>query len=133
MKEEVCSECQNTNGEHKRGCKYFPGRHGNIQHTKRGFAIHEFTDRNGVKCSLQKSSLATDDCIWLGCAEIGLKRFEPFIGWSDVPLENRGPNGINYIANTRMHLTREQVKELLPILQRFVKTGELDVPSGHYR
>jgi hypothetical protein len=27
MKEEVCSECQNTNGEHKRGCKYFPGRH----------------------------------------------------------------------------------------------------------
>lgn len=34
--------------------------------TKRGFNISEFTDRYGAKCSLQKSSLATEECIWLG-------------------------------------------------------------------
>lgn len=28
---------------------------------------------------------------------------------------------------SRMHLTREQVKDLLPILQRFVETGEIGV------
>lgn len=103
-----------------------------MKHTERGFAIHEFTDRNGVKCSLQKSSLATEDAVWLGCAEIGLKMFEPGLGWSDVTLENH-PNGIAYIANTRMHLTREQVEELLPFLHHFVQTGELNIPSGHYR
>ncbi|AJD92041.1 hypothetical protein JMA_27240 [Jeotgalibacillus malaysiensis] len=27
--------------------------------------------------------------------------------------------------NTRMHLTREQVEEILPILQSFVETGDL--------
>lgn len=27
---------------------------------------------------------------------------------------------------TRMHLSREQVKELLPILQKFAETGEID-------
>ena len=29
------------------------------------------------------------------------------------------------LLSTRMHLTRKQVKELLPLLQKFVETGEL--------
>lgn len=29
-------------------------------------------------------------------------------------------------VNARMHLTQEQVKELLPILQKFAETGELE-------
>jgi len=85
----------------------------------------EFTDRNGVGCSLQKSSMAFEDCIWLGANEIGLKRFTPgAVGWQDVPLENT-PYGVTHIANTRMHLSREQVAALLPHLHRFVETGEL--------
>lgn len=39
--------------------------------TNRGFHVAEFADHNGVKCSLQESSLATEACIWLGCNEIG--------------------------------------------------------------
>jgi hypothetical protein len=35
--------------------------------TNRGFALVEFTDRNGQACTLQKSSLADEDCVWLGC------------------------------------------------------------------
>lgn len=94
--------------------------------TERGFSRMEFTDRNGVKCSLQQSSLAFEDCIWLGCSDIGLKRFTPgSLGWEDIKLENDGPHGVVHIANTRMHLNRDQVAVLLPHLQRFVETGDL--------
>lgn len=66
-----------------------------IKKTSRGFDLIEFVDHYGAACSLQKSSLATEDCIWLG-------------------------------TNTnRMHLTQEQVSQLLPELQSFVETGEL--------
>jgi hypothetical protein len=94
--------------------------------TSRGFDRMKFADRNGVACSLQKSSLAFEDCIWLGCNEIGLKRFTPNgAGWEDIPLENDGPYGVTHMANTRMHLSREQVAALLPHLQKFAETGEL--------
>jgi hypothetical protein len=100
---------------------------GTANHTERGFARQEFTDRNGVECSIQKSSLATEDCIWLGSNEIGLKRFDPNNGgWSDVPLQQDHPFGVTHIANTRMHLTRGQVAKLLPLLEKFVSTGELE-------
>lgn len=34
--------------------------------TQRGFKIGSFEDRNGKVCSLQYSSLATEEAIWLG-------------------------------------------------------------------
>lgn len=93
--------------------------------TLRGFAIKTFKDRNGVECKIQKSSLATEDAIWLGATSIGLREFvahrDP--AWQDVELEQK--EGHHFIANTSMHLTRKQVKKLLPILQKFVETGEI--------
>lgn len=98
--------------------------------TERGFALHEFTDLYGVGCKLQKSSLATEDAIWLGAKEIGLKKFMPYAGgWKDVELE-MDPHGVNHIANTSMHLSREQVAALLPMLQQFVETGEIEPAEG---
>ena len=51
--------------------------------------------------------------------------------WLEIPkeeveakLKHRPQNEIHY-KNQRMHLTVNQVKELLPILQRFVETGEI--------
>ena len=70
-----------------------------IEQTQRGFDYTKFKDKYGNLCSLQKSSLATEDCIWLG-------------------IDNPKVDG-------RMHLSRDQVAELLPILQKFVETGEL--------
>lgn len=64
--------------------------------TDRGFTLITFRDKRGANCSIQKSSAADYDCIWLGA------------------------------ENNRMHLTQDQVKELLPILQHFVDTGELN-------
>lgn len=87
--------------------------------TQRGFDRVEFTDHYGADCSLQKSSLATEDAIWLGCNRADPKVLVPGQGWQPVPMPEE------YIANTRMHLTREHVRDLLPYLQRFVETGEL--------
>ncbi len=66
-----------------------------MEKTERGFAIVPFIDTYGESCSLQKSSSAMEDKIWLGVDE------------------------------NRMHLNQEQVEMLLPHLQNFVKNGEL--------
>lgn len=95
-----------------------------LKTTGRGFALLKFEDSNGVACSLQKSSAATEDKIWLGCDDANPKVCVYGKGW--VPVEM--PDG--YSATTRMHLTREQVAELLPHLQRFVETGELTPNAG---
>lgn len=98
----------------------------NLNRTDRGFSIHTFTDLYGVECKLQKSSLATEDAVWLGARDIGLKKFTPYAGgWKDVELE-MDPHGVTHSANTVMHLNREQVAALLPMLQRFVETGEIE-------
>ena len=57
-------------------------------------------------CSIQKSSLATEDCIWLGCDH-----------------ETVDPKGT--LCGARMHLTQSMAADLIPLLQHFVDTGEL--------
>lgn len=96
----------------------------NVETTSRGFSYAEFKDQYGVECSIQNSSLAGEACIWLGSNKIGLKKFTPYKGWEDISTEP-DPNGVTYIANTRMHLNQEQVKTLLPLLKKFVKTGSI--------
>lgn len=63
--------------------------------TNRGFGRGSFIDRYGEKCSIQDSSLATEECIWLG------------------------------VDSNRMHLTVEMAQELIVVLQRFVETGSV--------
>ena len=101
-------------------------------HTSRGFAVMGFTDFYGHRCSVQKSSLATKDAIWLGvndadpqimasdAKEHGVKT-NLITGWIPYPI----PDAVQ--LTTRMHLTQEQVQELLPILMYFANTGELPV------
>ena len=94
-----------------------------MEKTERGFEYESFEDYNGVECSIQKSSIATEDCIWLGANDIGLKHFKAYEGWTDVKFVNTIEE--HYVANNRMHLSRKHVEKLLPILQKFVETGEL--------
>jgi hypothetical protein len=95
-------------------------------HTNRGFCISKFLDANGVDCSVQESSIMADEGhIWLGCSEIGLKKFTPYKGCEDVPLEQDAPYGVTHSANTRMHLSQSHVAELLPVLAYFVEHGSL--------
>jgi hypothetical protein len=91
--------------------------------TSRGFRVAHFFDSYDVACSIQKSSIATEDCIWLGCDNAAPRRLVKGIGWELIPMPDE------YTANTRMHLTREQVAALLPALVTFVSTGELPEPT----
>ena len=72
--------------------------------TKRGLLQGEFEDRNGRKCSIQESSLQTEQCLWLGV---------------DVD-ENGQP-----LTNVRMHLTRKMAHDLFNFLRHFSRVGSL--------
>lgn len=68
-----------------------------------------FKDRYDLSCSLQDSSLANEDAIWLG-----IDRIEP------------QPGGLPALG--RMHLTKADVQALLPLLQYFAAHGRLPEP-----
>jgi hypothetical protein len=72
----------------------------------RGFLKEKFKDRYGADCSIQKSSLATEDCIWLGC-------------------DHETKDGQGNPVGARMHLTRAMAVDIAMHLQRFIETGEL--------
>ena len=99
-----------------------------LQHTERGFAFVNFTDSNGIKCSLQESS-SQNPAIWLGADDIGLKEFIAFRqpnAWESRPEFDKDDPSHHFIANNRMHLRPEVVKELLPLLHKFVEEGEIE-------
>jgi hypothetical protein len=101
-----------------------------LYQTERGFDRLEFTDKYGAECSLQKSSAADEDCIWLGinsadpqimasvAKAYGIET-EKQSGWIPYPVPKE------VLFSTRMHLTQELAAMLLPYLQKFVETGEL--------
>lgn len=92
--------------------------------TNRGFKYWIFKDHYDEKCSVQESSLATEAAIWLGIDD-GAPRIQASTvmagatGWVKYPL----PKDVK--LTSRMHLTQEQVRELLPVLQHFADTGVL--------
>ncbi len=92
-----------------------------LSNTQRGFALGEFKDHSGAECSLQKSS-AFGDFIWLGIDKPKLVIFEN--EKMGQYMETTIPK--TWSIHSRMHLSREQVKALLPALQKFVDTGELE-------
>ena len=102
----------------------------NIGQTSRGFAYGEFEDRYGAKCSIQKSSLAFEDCIWLGVddakPQIMASQAKAFgvdttetCGWVPYPV----PKEVS--LTTRMHLTQDMARVLAKQLSYFAKHGEL--------
>jgi len=78
-----------------------------IKLTNRGFARGEFKDRYGAACSIQKSSLADEECIWLGCEH------------ETIHEVTKEPCG------ARMHLTRQMAADIVMHLQRFIETGDI--------
>lgn len=112
-----------------------PGVHGDaddrrenvLKTTPRGFALIEFTDLYGEKCRLQKSSLGTQDAIWLGVSDPKLQVLVPGHGFQEMPLDMH--SGKLSISSS-MHLSRVMAARLLPYLKKFVETGELEAPSS---
>ena len=92
--------------------------------TNRNFHLIEFKDRYNKKCSLQESSLAEEAAIWFGVDDpepkiLASKTEAGGTGW--VPYEI--PKDVQ--LTTRMHITQNQMKKMLPYLQKFAETGEL--------
>lgn len=98
--------------------------------SNRGFVLFEFNDHYDSLCSLQESSLASEPAIWLGVANANPKIMasqaaahgvgtDETTGWVAYKI----PEAV--LLTTRMHLTQEQVAEMLPMLQHFVDTGYL--------
>lgn len=107
--------------------------------TQRGFGKLLFLDHYNKRCSLQMSSAATDECIWLGIENaeprilttdaiwLGLVKEEDaphnFLrepcGWIEYPV----PQEVSF--TTRMHLTREQAKQLALKLLEFALCGRI--------
>lgn len=102
-----------------------------VVRTKRGFCVAKFEDHYGAKCSLQTSSLAFENAIWLGVNDPNPEIMASHApeewcngqttGWIDVPLPEK-----THIRG-RMHLTQEMVIEMLPLLEHFAQTGKLPI------
>ena len=90
-----------------------------LKFTEHGYPYYRFRDRYDADCVIQKSSLATENVIWMGIEKAEAKIFVQGYGWIGYPLHEA------VMINSLMHLTQEQVKEILPVLQRFAKTGEI--------
>lgn len=98
--------------------------------TERNFPFIAFEDFYGTLCEVQISSLATQDAIWLGVSNVnpvilhgdakrlGIKT-DATTGWVPYPIPSE------VLLSSRMHLTRDEVAALLPVLQHYVNTGEL--------
>lgn len=84
----------------------------NLNKTNRGFSIFRFKDSYGNMCSIQESSSASEPKIWFGIDNAKITTKDGF------PVDSE-----NMTTFSRMHLNQEQVKKLLPILQKFADTG----------
>lgn len=102
------------------------------EYTERGFSLGRFNDSYGEKCSLQKSSTAFVDHVWLGIDDP-----DPQIMASDairlglpVP-EGQNTGWVEYsipsevLIKTHMHLNQLQAKMVGEALLEFAKTGEV--------
>lgn len=99
-----------------------------LTRTKRGFPQYAFLDSYGEDCSIQQSSSAEVPCIWLGTSHPAITLFLQDHGKYQKLTEEELKERLgvfDVMQSTRMHLTQRQVAELLPILQRFVETGEI--------
>jgi hypothetical protein len=82
--------------------------------TKRTVNVQFFADKNGQECSIQKSNASIENCIWLGVDE-------PDVFYN----EKRGylPPDVKILS--RMLLSQQDVRDLLPMLLHFAETGKL--------
>lgn len=100
--------------------------------TVRGLGRIEFTDEHGgveTPCSVQESSSAEQDAIWLGIDAPKIMVFRANnTGWHEYAVPVSPDPGSYVLINGRMHLDRKKVKDLVRLLNRWLKTGSLADP-----
>lgn len=104
--------------------------------TERGFVRIEFCDLSKAPCSLQESSLATREAIWLGVDDADPRIMAKdaqrlgLIG-SDQDVSGWIPFSIpeEVLLRARMHLDREQAYALGHLLLDFARSGRVSLTS----
>lgn len=89
----------------------------------RGFNVGNFKDAEGNECYLKESCFSGGPFIRVGTKELDLQHFVAGVGFTKVDTKFRMEE--HWVANNTMLLTQEMVKNLLPALTKFAKTGEL--------
>lgn len=105
---------------------------GEFDRTQRGFGKVKFKDGYGNECSIQQSSSAMDDYLWIGTdnakgtavvmavdAERCGVHTDQRYGWVPFPI----PEPV--LIHDRMHLNRKDVRKLVKRLNLWLRTGEL--------
>lgn len=90
--------------------------------TIKKLAINNFKDDHDQDCILKKSSSSLEDKIWFGVTNPKLMVYENNSKGKCIVTDMPS----TFSVNSKMHLTRSQVKELLPYLENFVNTGNLE-------
>ena len=85
-----------------------------LHYTERGFLRADFIDKYGMGCSIQESSSAEQGCLWFGINGVPVT---PQYTFTDEAGMTR--------TMSRMHLTQEHVRGVLPLLQLFAERGDL--------
>lgn len=98
-----------------------------MEKTERGFSFLKFKDSYDENCSIQMSSAASDDYIWLGIdhPKILEEGYDSEYPGRCRELTENELKEKHYLVFGRMHLNKQQVKMLLPYLIKFAETGEL--------
>ena len=101
--------------------------------TNRGFPIITFADDYGVPCSIQKSSSAMEERIWIGvtdknCRVMASNHPDLAAKRTDCPPHERNNGWVDYplppdaVVTTRMHINRRQARKIAAILLHFSET-----------
>jgi hypothetical protein len=102
-----------------------------LSKTARGFGLGEFKDAEGVDCSIQDSSLATQAAIWFGVVKANPQKMEDGklvpVEPPVKPIPIHGWPGLTHdiLYNTRMHLTIRHVKTLIRNFEKFLETKQV--------
>ena len=113
------AECKvniyDVENEEDASCSIIPAKF-EREKTERGFGRYMFKDTYENQCSIQKSSIATEDRIWIGFDDLNL-----YDKISGKPV--KAPDNVS--AFTRMHINREQAKAIVEVLNTFIETGDI--------
>ena len=98
--------------------------------TERGFDLIEFKDSDGNQCTIQKSSSAKEDKVWIGISSAQATIFASEAAKQGYPT-NAGQGWIDFyipeevIIPTKMLLNKKQAASIINTLQKFVNTGDI--------
>jgi hypothetical protein len=98
--------------------------------TQRGFGIYaEVTDKYGSKVTVQESSLATDDCVWIfaSYSEAGnVSRADFVLRHLNDRLRDLNLDELAAHLGPSPHLNVEQAKQVRDALSEFIREHEED-------